>query len=401
MEKTSNLPYGRQTIEEDDIASVVDVLRSNFLTTGPAVSAFENAFAEQVGAPHAVACANGTAALHLAALGLDLGLGDHVIVPAITFLATANAARFVGADVIFADVDPDSGLMRPDDLRDAIAANPKKRIRAVFSVHLAGQPAHPEGIAAVAAANGLTVIEDACHALGTDYGAGAQRHRVGACAHAEMATFSFHPVKTIACGEGGMVTTRDAALAERLRRLRSHGMVRSPREMKLHDQAFDPSGGINAWYYEMPSIGFNYRLSDIHAALGLSQLGKLDRWTERRRALVARYDQLLKDMSPVVRPIGRVAGARVGWHLYSVLIDFSRIERDRNAVMAALRAKGIESQVHYIPVAWQPYYRDLYGSADLPGARRYYERTLTLPLFPAMADADVDRIVDEVRAICC
>lgn len=388
------LPYGRQTVDEDDIAAVVDVLRSDFLTTGPAVAAFENAFAARVDVPYAIACANGTAALHLAALALDLKPGDHVIVPAITFLATANAARFVGADVIFADVDPENGLMRADDVRNAIAANPTKRIKAVFPVHLAGQPAYPDAIAAIAKANGLAVVEDACHALGTDYGVGNERYNVGTCTHADMAAFSFHPVKTIASGEGGMVTARDPALAARLRRLRSHGMVRSPDEVKVRDQAFDSRGDINAWYYEMPEIGFNYRLSDIHAALGLSQLAKLERWLVRRRSLVALYDRLLAKLSPLVQPTARVAAAEIGWHLYSVLIDFKSIDKERNVVMAALRAKGIDTQVHYIPVPWQPYYRDRYATPDLPGARHYYERTLTLPLFPGMTDADVERVVD-------
>jgi UDP-4-amino-4,6-dideoxy-N-acetyl-beta-L-altrosamine transaminase len=395
------LPYGRQDIDDDDIAAVVAALRSDRLTTGPAVEAFERSFAERVDAPHAIACSSGTAALHLAALALGLGPGDHVIVPAITFLATANAARFVGAEVVFADVDPDTGLMRAEDLDAALAAAGDRTVRAVFPVHLAGQPADPANIKARADAARIVVVEDACHAIGTRYAEGNTDYAVGACRHSAMAAFSFHPVKTIACGEGGMVTTRDAALAESLRRMRNHGMVRDADAVQRRDMAFDAGGAPNPWYYEMPEIGFNYRLSDIHAALGLSQMGKLERFVARRAALVDRYDRLIAPLAPAVRPVARTAAARVGWHLYPVLIDFDAIGRTRAGAMAGLRARGVNTQVHYIPVAWQPYYRERYGDADLPGAWRYYERTLSLPLFPAMTDEDVDRVVEALSATCC
>ena len=373
------LHYGRHAIDEDDIAAVAAVLRSDYLTTGPAVEAFETAFAQATGAPHAVACANGTAALHLAALALDIGPGDTVVVPTITFLATANAARFVGAEVIFADVDPDTGLMRPEDFEQALAAAKDARIKAVLPVHLAGRPAHPADVARLAARHGIAVIEDACHALGTTYATGNETATIGDCRHAAMQTFSFHPVKTVASGEGGMVTTRDAALAARLALLRNHGMARDPAKL-----------AAAPWGYEMDEPGYNYRLSDIHCALGLSQLGKLAKFAARRRALAARYDRALAPLAPHIVPVRSADGTTPVLHLYQVLIDFAALRTTRAALMEALRARGIGTQVHYIPVHTQPYYRRRYGEIALPGAQRFYERTLSLPLFPTMGNDDVD-----------
>jgi dTDP-4-amino-4,6-dideoxygalactose transaminase len=241
------------------------------------------------------------------------------------------------------------------------------------------------GIAAVAARHGLAVVEDACHALG---GSG-----VGACAHSAMATFSLHPVKVVAAGEGGVVTTNDALLAERLARLRNHGMTRDPARLAVAEQAFDQGGAANPWYYEMPEVGLNYRLSDIHAALARSQLTKLDRFVARRRALAAAYDAALARLAPLVRPIARVPGQSPAWHLYVVHIDFARAGVSRAKAMATLRARGIGTQVHYLPVHRQPYYRALCGKLDLPGADAYYERALSLPLFPDMRDSDVERVV--------
>jgi len=391
------LPYGCHAIDDDDIEAVSRVLRSDFLTTGPAVAEFEGAFARETGAAHAVACANGTAALHLAALALEIGPGDHVVVPTITFLASANAARFVGADVIFADVDPETGLMGAGDLSAALDANRNKSIRAVFPVHLAGRPADPEGVSAVAHAAGIGIVEDACHALGTRYQTADGQVSVGGCSHADMATFSFHPVKTIASGEGGMVTTNDAALAARLRALRSHGMTRESVDMQIADRAFDPDGTLNPWYYEMPEIGFNYRLSDIHAALGASQLGKLEKFAARHRALAAVYDELLEPLAPEIVPVRNRQGTDPVQHLYQVLIDFPALEMTRATLMNTLRASGIGTQVHYIPVHTQPYYRAAYGDLELPGAEAFYQRCLSLPFYPGLTDDDAARVVDSLR----
>jgi len=379
------LPYGRQTIDDDDIAAVAAALRGDFLTTGPTVEAFENAFAETVGARHAVACANGTAALHLAMLALEVQPGEAVIAPSITFLATANCARYVGADVIFADVDPDTGLMTPDTLAQAIARLEGRRLRAVLPVHLRGDVAELPALAELAGAAGAVLVEDAPHALGSTARFGNASETVGDARHSAMATFSFHPVKTIATGEGGMVTTNDPALAERLRRLRSHGMVRP--------------AGAEPWWYEMPEPGFNYRLPDILCALGLSQLKKLPHFAERRRALAARYAQALAPLAPVVRQATQPRWSDPVLHLMTVLIDFEAAGRTRLEVVEALKARGVGSQVHYIPVHRQPYYRELYGDLDLPGAEAWYARCLSLPLYPGMEDTDVATVVDALKDV--
>ena len=379
----SLLPYGRQTIEDDDIAAVVAALQADFLTTGPTVEAFETAFAEKVGARHAVACANGTAALHLAMLALEVQQGEAVVAPSITFLATANCARYVGAEVVFADVDPDSGLMTPQTLSDALSRLDGRKLRAVLPVHLRGDAADLPGLAALASGAGAVLVEDAPHALGTTMRFGNMTERVGDVRHSAMATFSFHPVKTIATGEGGMVTTNDPGLAERLRVLRSHGMVRPE--------------GAEPWWYEMPEPGFNYRLPDILCALGLSQLAKLDRFAARRRALAAAYETALAPLAPIVRLAARPAWSDPVLHLMCVQIDFEAAGRSRREVVDALKARGVGSQVHYIPVHRQPYYRERYGEFSLPGAEAWYARCLSLPLYPGMADSDVDKVAGALK----
>ena len=373
------LPYGRQTIEDDDIAAVAEALRGDFLTTGPTVAAFETAFAETVGARHAVACANGTAALHLAMLALDVRPGEVVIAPSITFLATANCARYVGAEVVFADVDPDSGLMTRETLAQALTRVGDRKLRAVLPVHLRGDVADLPGLSALAAEAGAVLVEDAPHALGSTARFGNVAERVGDARHSAMATFSFHPVKTIATGEGGMVTTNDGALAERLRIMRSHGMVRPE--------------GADPWWYEMPEPGFNYRLPDILCALGLSQLAKLPRFMARRQALAARYHAALAPLAPWVKPAARPDWSDPVLHLMVAVIDFEAAGKSRRQVVDELKARGVGTQVHYIPVHRQPYYAERYGPLDLPGAGAWYARCLSLPLYPGMADEDVDKVV--------
>ena len=388
------LPYGRHDIDEADIAAVAEVLRSDWLTTGPAVPAFEREFAAAVGARHAVACSSGTAALHLAALAAGLGEGDAAVVPSLTFLATANCNRFVGAEVVFADVDAETGLMGSAHLEAALSRAVGKRVKAVYPVHLNGQCKDMEAIQATAKAHGLTIIEDACHALGTTWReSSGKRNGIGSCSHSDMAIFSFHPLKTIAAGEAGAVTTNDEALAQRLALMRNHGMVREASAFRSRDLAFDDEGAPNPWYYEMPEPGFNYRLSDINAALAHSQLAKLERFAARRRTLAKRYDQLLAPLAPLVHPLARVSGCDPVLHLYVVQVDFDAADTTRAKLMTRLREAGIGTQVHYLPVHMQPYYRTRYGESDLPGARAYYDRCLTLPLFPAMADSDLDRVV--------
>lgn len=372
------LPYGRQDIDADDIAAVVEALRSDFLTTGPGVEAFEQAFAEAVDAPFAVACANGTAALHLSMLALGVGPGDRVAVPSVTFLATANCARFVGAEVLFTDVDPETGLMTPETLARALEREPGP-LRAVLPVHLRGDAADLAALSRIAGDAGAALVEDAPHALGSEADFGAGSEKIGSGRWSSAATFSFHPVKTIATGEGGMVTTRDEALAQRLRRLRSHGMERRP--------------GADPWLYEMREPGFNYRLPDILCALGKSQLKRLPAFAARRRELAGRYARALAPLAPHVRLASTPDWSRPVLHLLTVLIDFQGLGRSRRQVVEAMAADGIGTQVHYIPVHAQPYYVGRYGPQDLPGAEAWYRRCLSLPLFPAMADADVDRTV--------
>jgi UDP-4-amino-4,6-dideoxy-N-acetyl-beta-L-altrosamine transaminase len=379
------LPYGRQTIEDDDIAAVVEALKADFLTTGPTVEAFETAFAETVGARHAVACSNGTAALHLAMLALDVQPGDAVVAPSITFLATANCARYVGAEVVFADVDPLSGLMTPDTLAEALARVGDRRLRAVLPVHLRGDVADLPGLAALAHVAGAVLVEDAPHALGSTMTFGNVAERAGDARHSAMATFSFHPVKTIATGEGGMVTTNDPALAERLRVMRSHGMVRP--------------ADTDPWWYEMPEPGFNYRLPDILCALGLSQLRKLPRFAARRRALAKAYEAALAPLAPLVKIAAGPPWSDSVLHLMCVLIDFEACGLTRRWVVERLRDHGVGTQVHYIPVHRQPYYAQRYGKLDLPGAEAWYDRCLSFPLYPGMADEDVGRVVGALRAV--
>ena len=385
------LPYGRQNIDGEDIAAVTAVLKSDWLTTGPAVESFEAAFADAVGAAHAVSCASGTAALHLAYLALGVAPGDRVIVPAVTFLATANMARLAGAELVFADVDPDSGLLTPETLAAALACAGGP-VAAIAPVHMAGQMVDMEVVTALVKEAGAAILEDACHALG---GSDASGLPVGSCAAGGLAAFSLHPVKVIAGGEGGVATSNDAARAETMRRMRNHGMVR--KGFADTAQALAADGSANPWYYEMPEPGLNYRLSDIHAALAASQLKKLDRFVARRRQLVARYDAALAALptalAEVMRPSGRAAHGAAAWHLYVALIDFAALGRDRADVMRALKERGIGTQVHYLPLHRQPYYRARYGALDLPGADAWYGRALSLPLHPGMEDSDVDRVV--------
>ena len=390
------LPYGRHVIDDEDIAAVAAVLKSSALTGGPAVEQFERALAEVTGAADAIACSSGTTALHLAVLGLGLGPGDQVIVPSLTFLATANCARYVGADVVFADVDPSTGLMTEAAFEEAVTRATPGRLKAAIPVHLNGQACDMRALRKVAVRHGVTLVEDAAHALGTTY-PGNENIPVGAGRDSAATCFSFHPVKTVAMGEGGAVTTNDPIMAATMRRLRGHGMERTPADPAYPEFATAPDGSPNPWFYEMNDIGWNFRASDIHCALGLSQLKKLPAFLQRRAELVALYDAALKSLSPLVQPLGRTGGT-VGWHLYVALIDFAALGKDRATVMRDLAAAGIGTQVHYFPVHLQPYYQRLYGRQHLPGAEAYYAHCLSLPLFPAMADSDIARVVEALRS---
>lgn len=388
---TPFLPYGRHFIEDDDVAAVTAALRSDVIAHGPRVAAFEQAFAEATGAQQAVACSSGTAALHLALAALDVGPGDRCVVPAMTFLATATAARFCGAEVVFADVDPVTGLMTPPLLAEAIG-RAEGAVKAVLPVHLGGRICDLPGLARVATAAGAAMVEDACHAIGGIDGGG---DRIGAGHHAAAATFSLHPVKTLAAAEGGMVTLNDPVRAERMRRLRNHAVTRDA--MTDAVLSMDGDGLANPWSYEQVELGFNYRMNELEAALGQSQLAKLDRFAARRGALAALYHDALTAL-PQVWPVPSGPGVPC-LHLYQVHIDFRDLGLSRARVMRDLAAQGVGTQVHYIPLYRQPYFRDRYGQGPLPGAEAFYEGVLALPLFPAMSDGDVARVADALMAV--
>ncbi len=390
------IPYGRHCIEEDDIAAVVDVLRSDHLTGGPVVEEFETAFAKRVGARHAVAVSCGTAGLHLASLALGLSAGMQVIVPTLTFIATANAPTYTGAQVVFADVNPDTGLMGPSELEEALA-RADGDVKAVFPVHLNGQSTDMEPIRQLCDARGIKIIEDACHALGGEYrSSDGQWRPVGSCHHSDMAVFSMHPVKNIAMGEGGMVTTNDDQLCQTLRRLRNHGIIREPELFQNHEAALDPEGNPNPWYYEMQELGYNYRASTIHCALGLSQLGKLDRFLEHRQTLATAYDEALAPLAPDVRPILRPKHSRHAWHLYVVHVDFHALGTPRAQLMRHLHQTDIGTQVHYRPVHQQLFY--VSNGLCLAGADRFYYECLTMPLHVGMNEITVERCVAALSA---
>lgn len=379
---TPFLPYGRQSINQDDIDAVVAVLRSEFLTQGPEVERFEAALAAATGARFAVAYTNGTTSLFGAAFAAGVRAGDEVVTSPITFAASANCASYLGARPVFADVEPVAATLDPHTLAAAITP----RTRAVIPVHLSGQPADMQAIHAVARQRGLAIIEDAAHALGATY----QGEPVGNCRYSDMTIFSFHPVKHITTGEGGAVTTNDPELADRLRRFRSHGIEKDPARFSV------PSPG--PWYHEMQELGHNFRLTDMQAALGRSQLARLPQFVARRLEIAARYDQLLADV-PGVRPLGRLQG-QSSFHLYVVRIDFAGLGTTRKAVMEGLRARGVGSQVHYIPVYRHPYHAAAgWRPSDFPNAEAYYDQALSLPMYATLTDGDVDRVVAALREV--
>lgn len=385
------ISYGRHYVDQDDIDAVVRQLRDRTLTQGEAVGEFEEAVARYVGARHAVAVSSGTAALHLACAAAGLGPGDNMITSAMTFVASANCARYVGANAAFADIDPNTLNMDPVDLERRCQA--LGDVAAIIPVHFAGLSCEMAPIRAVADRYGAKVIEDASHALG---GVHADGSRVGSCTYSDMTVFSFHPVKQITTGEGGMVTTNDEALYRDLLRLRSHGINKSDDPLQLREYALT-AGKRNRWYYEMQELGFNYRLTEIQAALGLSQLRKLDRFLERRRDLVLRYDDAFRG-DDYVRPAQLSGRGSSGHHLYVIRAPFGKKCISRRELIERLYEAGFITQVHYIPVPLHPYYQKLgHRVADYPNTCAYYAETLSIPLFFSLTDEDQARFVESLR----
>lgn len=373
-----HIPYGRQTIDEDDIAAVTAVLRSAWLTGGPSVREFEDAFARFVSAENAVAVSSGTAALHLTMLALGIGPGDEVIVPTMTFAATANAVRYVGGTVVFADSLPGTLSVDPGHVQRLVTA----RTRAVAVVDYAGIPAELEPLLSLCDRAGAVLVEDACHAPGATY----RGRRIGSIAH--VSTFSFHPVKHLTTGEGGMVTCADPAIAERVRMLRNHGIQSDFRQREA----------AGTWEYDVQELGFNYRLSDFACALGVSQLQKVPEWVERRRLIAARYAALLEGLP--VRTLLSPTDREPSWHLFPVLIDGEDAGRRRAEVFRSMRAAGIGVNVHYRPVHQHSLYAssEAYSSVHLPVAEDAYARLLSLPMWPGLTEKDQDRVVDELAS---
>jgi UDP-4-amino-4,6-dideoxy-N-acetyl-beta-L-altrosamine transaminase len=401
MEKTVQkfLPYGRQHVFPEDIDLVAEVLRSDWLTQGPVIPRFEHELAEKVGAREAVACASGTAALHLAMMALGVHEGDAVVTSPITFLSDANCARFVGARVLFADIDPATGCMSPEALTEVLNQDSGRDIKAVIPVHFAGQPADLPHIHELASAHGAVVVDDACHALGASYEDGGNTCVPGGSPHAAMTVYSFHPVKHVAMGEGGAVATDDETLAARLRLCRNHGMTKKVFENT--EMSVSTQGEVNPWYYEMQEIGYNYRLTDIQAALGLSQLKRLDWSVKKRNEIAAMYRALISERfaADMVRPLAVRKHVRHAYHLFVVQIDFDHFGVSRGTVMRRLREAGIGTQVHYIPVHLQPYHRRHCGTApgDFAQAESYYARALSLPMYPDLTENDLVRVTDELN----
>lgn len=378
--RSTFLPYGRQSIDDADIQAVVDVLRSDWLTTGPKVGEFEEAFASRVKSACAVSFSSGTAGLHAAAYVAGLQAGDEAITTPLTFAATANCVLYQGATPVFADVSRDTLNLDPGQFEKKISSKTK----VVLPVDYAGHPADLEAICSLAEKRGLVVIEDACHALGAEIG----DRRVGSIA--DMTVFSFHPVKHITTGEGGMVTTNNPQYAESLRRFRNHGISTEARQRQNAGQ----------WHYEMVLLGFNYRLPDFACALGSEQLKKLDRNLSRRRDIASRYTAAFTEMPGVINPAVR-PGVKPAWHLYPIRFDLGRLTADRTEIFRALRGENIGVNVHYIPVHLHPYYRDRFGykGGEFPIAEDAYSRLISLPMFHGMSDQDVEDVIAAVRKV--
>ena len=371
------IPYGKQTIEQDDIQAVVDVLKSDFLTTGPKIAEFEQTVADYVGAKYAVAISNGTSALHAACFAAGIGPGDEVITTPLTFAASANCVLYCGGTPVFADVDPKTYNIDPEDIRRKIT----DRTKAIIAVHLAGQPCDMDAIHSIAREHGLIVIEDGAHALGSVY----KGKRVGSLS--DMTTFSFHPVKPITTGEGGMIVTDNEYFYKKMVLFRSHGITRDDSMMTRND---------GPWFYQQFDLGYNYRITDIQCALGCSQMKKLDRFLARRKEIVARYNEAFADCDNIITPY-QLSDTESGWHLYIVQVK----NCDRRQVFENMREKGIGVNVHYIPVYMHPYYQEHgYENVHCANAEEIYSHIISLPLYPGLTSEQQDYVIDTLKSLC-
>lgn len=388
--KLDYIPYGRQSIDDEDIQAVINVLKSDTLTQGPKISEFEQKLCELTGAQFCVAVNSGTSALHIACLAAGVQPGDEVITSPNSFVASANCAAYCGAQPVFADIDPQTYNISPEEIKRKIT----EKTKIVIPVHFAGQSCDMEAIREVVAANEkafghkITIIEDAAHALGSKY----KDKEVGSCSYSDMAIMSFHPVKHITTAEGGAVFTNDANLMKHLKKFRSHGITNDPDELVM-----DVPG---PWYYEQQQLGFNYRMTDVQCALGISQLTKLPEFIQRRRTIVNQYNAAFKKSVSITTPFESTPGES-NFHLYVIQIDFSKIQLSRRELIIELRERGIRTQVHYIPIHTQPYYIGQYQTSegDYPVCEHYYQRCLSLPLYPSLSDSDVQKVISNIEEL--
>ena len=387
------LPYGRQSIDQNDIKKVSKILTSNLITQGPGIYSFEKKFSKYVGSKFAVACATGTAALHLSCKVLKLGPGKNLLTSPITFVASANCAEYVGAKTHFADIDPNNFCISVEALKMFLL---KKKIDILVVVHMSGHPADLSEIYKLKKKYKFKVIEDACHALGGSY----KGKKIGSCKYSDLSTFSFHPTKPITTGEGGMITTNNKELYEQLLILRNHGLHKNKKNFLNKKMAFDPNGNQNTWYYEMNNLGFNYRMTDMQAALGESQIKKIDKFTKIRNLIAKTYNKSFSNNALIKIPQEN-SFIKHSYHLYTILVNFKKLKKSRNQIMYELRNENIGTQVLYIPVHLQPYYLKKYGfrKGDFPAAEKYYQYCLSIPIFPDLKKKEINYVINKINSI--
>jgi len=401
MKRKFNIPYGKQTIQEDDINAVIEVLESDYLTTGPKVEEFEKALCKYTGAKYAVSVSNGTAALHISSLIL-LEKGDLVLTTPNSFVATSNSILYAGAKPIFVDIKEDGNI----DLDKCIEILEQfgDRIKALYIVHFSGNPVEMEKVKYIKEKFNINILEDSAHAIGAKYkwkmeNGKWKMKKIGSCQFSEVAIFSFHPVKHITTGEGGAILTNDEEIYKKAKILRNHGIVKKMEngkwKMKNEEMLFDKKGNINPWYYEMQMLGFNYRITDIQCALGLSQLKKLDKFIQKRQEIAKRYDEAFKDT--IIKPLYPF-NENSSYHLYVVRVDFNKLNITKAELFYKMREFGIFLQLHYIPINKQPYYQSLgYGNENLPNMYKYYEEAFSLPIYPNLSEEEQNYVIDKLK----